>query len=74
MSTPDSSHHGHGHAPSPAPGAPLHGRVGTAPPAGSRLPPPKVEKPPAPKPSKGPATFEDMGIPQGKNEGDCVVM
>lgn len=24
------------------------------------------------KPSKGPATFEDMGIPQGKQEGDCV--
>jgi hypothetical protein len=20
----------------------------------------------------GPATFEEMGIPQGKNEGDCV--
>ncbi|PFH63293.1 hypothetical protein XA68_14945 [Ophiocordyceps unilateralis] len=26
------------------------------------------------KPNKGPATFEDMGIPQGKQEGDCVVM
>ncbi|KAG6139717.1 hypothetical protein E4U22_000961 [Claviceps purpurea] len=26
------------------------------------------------KPSKGPATFEDMGIPHGKQEGDCVVM
>lgn len=25
-------------------------------------------------PVKGPATFEDMGIPQGKQEGDCVVM
>ncbi|KAF4512164.1 hypothetical protein G6O67_001338 [Ophiocordyceps sinensis] len=23
---------------------------------------------------KGPATFEDMGIPQGKQEGDCVIM
>jgi hypothetical protein len=21
---------------------------------------------------QGPATFEEMGIPQGKNEGDCV--
>ncbi|KAJ6788923.1 hypothetical protein PWT90_00134 [Aphanocladium album] len=70
LGTPDSSHH----APSPGPGAHLHGRVGTAPPPGSRPVPPKVEKPPAPKPSKGPATFEDMGIPQGKNEGDCVVM
>lgn len=26
----------------------------------------------AAKPSKGPATFEDMGIPQGKQDGDCV--
>ncbi|KAH9431705.1 hypothetical protein MCOR02_008992 [Pyricularia oryzae] len=26
---------------------------------------------PAPQ---GPATFEEMGIPQGKNDGDCVVM
>lgn len=25
-----------------------------------------------PKASKGPATFEDMGIPQGKQDGDCV--
>lgn len=24
------------------------------------------------KPSKGPATFEDMGIPHGKQDGDCV--
>ncbi|TWU78049.1 hypothetical protein ED733_006743 [Metarhizium rileyi] len=26
------------------------------------------------KPAKGPATFEDMGIPQGKQDGDCVVI
>lgn len=26
----------------------------------------------ASKPGKGPATFEDMGIPQGKQDGDCV--
>lgn len=71
LGTPDSGRHGR----APSPGAPLHGRVGTAPPSGpsgSRPPPPKAEKPPAAKPSKGPATFEDMGIPQGKNEGDCV--
>ncbi|KHO01148.1 Alkaline phosphatase-like, alpha/beta/alpha [Metarhizium album ARSEF 1941] len=24
------------------------------------------------KPAKGPATFEDMGIPQGKQDGDCI--
>ncbi|GFP60101.1 chitin synthase regulatory factor 4 [Trichoderma asperellum] len=30
---------------------------------------------PSKAPSKqGPATFEDMGIPQGKQDGDCVVM
>ncbi|OAA73739.1 Tetratricopeptide-like helical [Cordyceps fumosorosea ARSEF 2679] len=74
LGTPDSSRHSSG--PSPGPGVPAHGRVATAPPGGSRPPPPKAEKPAAstPKPSKGPATFEDMGIPQGKNDGDCVVM
>ncbi|KAG6004342.1 hypothetical protein E4U21_001155 [Claviceps maximensis] len=30
--------------------------------------------PPIAKPSKGPATFEDMGIPRVKQEGDCVIM
>ncbi|KAK2757865.1 hypothetical protein FQN54_004271 [Arachnomyces sp. PD_36] len=25
-------------------------------------------------PGKGPKTFEEMGVPQGKTEGDCVVM
>ncbi|ATY64747.1 Tetratricopeptide-like helical [Cordyceps militaris] len=72
MGTPDPSRHGL--PPSPAPGVSLHGRVATAPPGGSRPPPPKVETPASgtPKPNKGPATFEDMGIPQGKNDGDCV--
>ncbi|KAM3514147.1 hypothetical protein MY11210_002248 [Beauveria gryllotalpidicola] len=71
LGSPDPSRHGR--VPSPALGAHLHGRVGTAPPGGSRPLPPKVEKPPTstPKPSKGPATFEDMGIPQGKHDGDC---
>lgn len=71
LGTPDSSRPGS----AATPPAPMHNRVGTAPPGGARPPPPKVDKPPQPgqaKPSKGPATFEDMGIPQGKNEGDCV--
>ncbi|KAG5930578.1 hypothetical protein E4U42_006666 [Claviceps africana] len=29
---------------------------------------------PAAKPNKGPATFEDMGIPRVKQEGDCIIM
>ncbi|CEJ82889.1 hypothetical protein VHEMI02930 [[Torrubiella] hemipterigena] len=29
---------------------------------------------PGPGGKMGPATFEDMGIPQGKHEGDCVIM
>ena len=55
--------------------------MGSAPPAQVQRPP---ENKPSPAPSaasaatapprtgKGPATFEDMGIPQGKQEGDCV--
>jgi len=31
-------------------------------------------KPPAPKPGKGPKTFEEMGVPQHKQEGECAVM
>ncbi|PHH86788.1 hypothetical protein CDD83_9753 [Cordyceps sp. RAO-2017] len=56
---------GQGLSNSPKPGV---GRTGSAPPSaqGSTTAPSK--------PSKGPATFEDMGIPQGKQEGDCVVM
>ncbi|KAK8006891.1 hypothetical protein PG989_000881 [Apiospora arundinis] len=30
--------------------------------------------PPKPKPKPGPATFEEMGVPQGKAESDCSVM
>ncbi|MCJ1310052.1 hypothetical protein MMC25_003713 [Agyrium rufum] len=26
------------------------------------------------KPGKGPATFEEMGVPAGKNDGECVTM
>lgn len=38
--------------------------------AAGRLPTGPV--PPKDGKGQGPATFEDMGIPQGKNEGDCV--
>lgn len=30
------------------------------------------QQPQRPDGKQGPATFEEMGIPQGKNEGDCV--
>ncbi|KAL7964759.1 chitin synthase activator [Trichoderma sp. SZMC 28014] len=71
----------------PSPGMPSPHRAGTAPPGQGQGPPrPDVHSPspvpsaasaPAGKPSKapskqGPATFEDMGIPQGKQDGDCV--
>lgn len=72
-----------GQAPPPGPG-----RVGSAPPAQAQrpdskpspapTPPPSAATMPAskpgkaPPPGKGPATFEDMGIPQGKQDGDCV--
>jgi hypothetical protein len=55
------------------------GRVGTAPAGPSRVPvkpaSPSVSTtsaPARPPPSQGPATFEEMGIPQGKTDGDCV--
>ncbi|KAH8179554.1 sel1 repeat domain-containing protein [Sarocladium implicatum] len=67
--------------PGPNQGGP-QGRMGTpggvqSPPMHKPTPPPAVAQAgPAPpsKPSQGPATFEAMGIPQGKQEGDCVVM
>lgn len=60
------------------PGGP--GRMSSAPPAPVQKPPPPEHKPtppPAaatapPKTGQGPATFEAMGIPQGKQESDCV--
>jgi TPR repeat protein len=33
-----------------------------------------VAKPPAAKPGKGPKTFEEMGVPAHKQEGECSVM
>lgn len=58
-------------------------RVGTAPAAPAGPPRPDFSSPAPstssapPRPGKvpakqGPATFEDMGIPQGKQDGDCV--
>ncbi|KAF2096524.1 HCP-like protein [Rhizodiscina lignyota] len=35
---------------------------------------PQPGKPAARPPGKGPKTFEDMGIPQQKNDQDCIVM
>ncbi|KAM5341662.1 hypothetical protein ACJ41O_014693 [Fusarium nematophilum] len=79
-----------GGAPSPGPyggpqGGPQGGppgppRTGSAPPSqfqrpdNKPSPAPSAATAPPPKTGKGPATFEDMGIPQGKQEGDCVVM
>jgi hypothetical protein len=64
------------HTNSPGPAV---GRVGTAPPAQMQRPPEKRPSPaptaasaPAKPAKQGPATFEDMGIPQGKQDGDCV--
>jgi hypothetical protein len=65
----------------PRPG-PIAGRTASLPPNTTGQRPPEPNLPaglglqsaataPA-KPAKGPATFEDMGIPQGKQEGDCV--
>ncbi|EHK19057.1 chitin synthase activator [Trichoderma virens Gv29-8] len=80
---------GHGPSPGPqGPGngpRPGPSRVGTAPPGPSPHhssspapgPGPGPASPPAkakPAGKQGPATFEDMGIPQGKQDGDCVVM
>jgi hypothetical protein len=60
--------HGHAAAPSPGPaaaGAPRPGGAGR--PAGNA-----AAHPDGKTMGQGPATFEEMGIPQGKNEGDCV--
>ncbi|KAK2612214.1 hypothetical protein QQS21_001790 [Conoideocrella luteorostrata] len=76
---------GFGQAPSTQPHpAPVGGRTGSVPPAlaGQRPVEPSPQSgpslqtsAPAPvKPTKGPATFEDMGIPQGKQGSDCIVM
>lgn len=66
--------------PRPLPNQGGPGRMGTpggvqSPPTHKPTPPPAVATAsPAPpsKPSQGPATFEAMGIPQGKQDSDCV--
>ncbi|KAG5949287.1 hypothetical protein E4U53_005922, partial [Claviceps sorghi] len=80
--TPPSSS-GHAALNTPRPNAAGGVRIGSAPtgmPAQRPSDPPSTHpgpgaKPaaaaPAAKPSKGPATFEDMGIPRVKQEGDC---
>ena len=66
----------HRHATAPPGGARPQGPPGAGPsrPAPGGAPgvaASRVASAPA-RPSKGPATFEDMGIPHGKAEGDCV--
>jgi hypothetical protein len=39
---------------------------------GGPRPPEKTQHPSGKTAGQGPATFEEMGIPQGKNDGDCV--
>jgi hypothetical protein len=42
----------------------------SAPPSSNPTPkPPAAAAPPA---KKGPKTFEEMGVPQGKTDSDCV--
>ncbi|KAJ3500922.1 hypothetical protein NM208_g17043 [Fusarium decemcellulare] len=65
------------------PGGPQGGptgppRTGSAPPSqfqrpdNKPSPAPSAATAPPPKAGKGPATFEDMGIPQGKQDSDCL--
>ncbi|KAI2634580.1 hypothetical protein GGS21DRAFT_490647 [Xylaria nigripes] len=62
----------------PGPGVPLKDRPAAMDPAGrsnTRPSTPTSTTPAPPKHAKtGPATFEQMGIPQVKQESDCVVM
>ena len=44
----------------------------TPPPANLGAKPPASASQPAKRPGKGPATFEEMGVPQAKQDGDCV--
>ncbi|KAF5677308.1 SKT5-like protein [Fusarium heterosporum] len=65
--------------PQGGPGGPP--RTGSAPPSQFQRPdnrpspaPSATTMPPSKGGKQGPATFEDMGIPQGKQDSDCVVM
>ena len=54
------------------PGAGGAGAAPTPPPANLGAKPPGQSAAPARKPGKGPATFEEMGVPQAKQDSDCV--
>ncbi|QGA21392.1 hypothetical protein EYB26_009102 [Talaromyces marneffei] len=65
----------------PSPGTSPRPPVGGAPPGGPMSAPPSsnpTPKPPAaasaPPAKKGPKTFEEMGVPQGKTDSDCILM
>ncbi|KAK4187855.1 hypothetical protein QBC35DRAFT_451868 [Podospora australis] len=57
--------------PSPGPQIPA---AGGRPGAAAKPPASDLSHPDGKSMGQGPATFEEMGIPQGKNDGDCVVM
>ncbi|KAM0593770.1 hypothetical protein ACHAQF_001745 [Verticillium nonalfalfae] len=50
----------------------LEGRTGSAPPGAQPRPPAPAQAKPGKQPGQGPATFEEMGIPQGKGDDQCV--
>lgn len=63
----------------PSPGTSPRPPVGGAPPGGPMSAPPSSNSTPkpaaaaaTPPPKKGPKTFEEMGVPQGKTDSDCV--
>ncbi|OKL62941.1 hypothetical protein UA08_02081 [Talaromyces atroroseus] len=66
--------------PSPAttprpPGAPMNQPpMSGAPPSNPPSKPSTPAAKPSPAPSKGPKTFEEMGVPQGKHESECILM
>ncbi|KAK4452029.1 hypothetical protein QBC34DRAFT_38360 [Podospora aff. communis PSN243] len=72
---PVSSHGAGGHSPGPnLPGPTNPPAHGGRPGGGSATSPAGSAHPDGKTMGQGPATFEAMGIPQGKNESDCVVM
>ncbi|KAM0324563.1 hypothetical protein ACHAQA_007948 [Verticillium albo-atrum] len=52
----------------------LEGRTGSAPPGSQPRPPAPTPAKPTKQSSQGPATFEEMGIPQGKGDDQCILM
>ncbi|KAJ0166603.1 Chitin synthase regulatory factor 4 [Colletotrichum tanaceti] len=87
QSRPPQAGNGPAGAPRPFPNRPdlaeQPGRTGSAPPSSQ----PRPQQKPSPAPSaqtvpppkkqaagQGPSTFEEMGIPKGKDDSDCIVM